>query len=131
MLTVCWTHVMVVCTYHLGLPYRTAIHNPPVQADTPSPFIEMLHFTHRFFKTTIQRSSLKAKARFASSNWSPRDAGPNDEELNAARTWLARLNSMTVPRTICRISYSRSSGPGGQHVNKYIQILPLGAAIQG
>ncbi|OJJ85780.1 peptidyl-tRNA hydrolase domain protein [Aspergillus glaucus CBS 516.65] len=41
-----------------------------------------------------------------------------DEDLAAARTWLASLNPRTIPRHLCEVSFSRSGGPGGQHVNK-------------
>ncbi|KAK8221847.1 hypothetical protein M8818_000012 [Zalaria obscura] len=41
-----------------------------------------------------------------------------DEEIAAARRWLADLNPDTIPRNICDVSFSRSSGPGGQNVNK-------------
>ncbi|PWY92561.1 hypothetical protein BO70DRAFT_391956 [Aspergillus heteromorphus CBS 117.55] len=40
------------------------------------------------------------------------------EDLTAARDWVARLNANTIPRDIAEISFSRSSGPGGQNVNK-------------
>ncbi|DAA75055.1 TPA_exp: Peptidyl-tRNA hydrolase domain protein [Trichophyton benhamiae CBS 112371] len=42
----------------------------------------------------------------------------SDDELRAARTWLAQLTVETIPRSICAVSFSRSSGPGGQNVNK-------------
>ncbi|EER23220.1 hypothetical protein CPC735_045900 [Coccidioides posadasii C735 delta SOWgp] len=42
----------------------------------------------------------------------------NAEDLQTARSWLSRLSSQTIPRSICEISFSRSSGPGGQNVNK-------------
>ncbi|KAL1986626.1 hypothetical protein VTN96DRAFT_6004 [Rasamsonia emersonii] len=41
-----------------------------------------------------------------------------EEELREAREWLAKLNSKSIPRHICEVSFSRSSGPGGQNVNK-------------
>ncbi|KAK3117136.1 hypothetical protein LTR53_001793 [Teratosphaeriaceae sp. CCFEE 6253] len=45
--------------------------------------------------------------------------GATDEaELDAARKWLAKLDSETIPRSICDVTFSRSSGPGGQNVNK-------------
>ena len=47
--------------------------------------------------------------------------GPADyteEDLSAARKWLANLNPDTIPRNLCEITFSRSSGPGGQNVNK-------------
>lgn len=42
-----------------------------------------------------------------------------DEELTKARTWLAKLDAETIPQNLFDISFSRSSGPGGQNVNKY------------
>ncbi|KAF2144551.1 uncharacterized protein K452DRAFT_266480 [Aplosporella prunicola CBS 121167] len=41
-----------------------------------------------------------------------------DEDVAAARKWLTGLTPETIPRSICDISFSRSSGPGGQNVNK-------------
>ncbi|KAK2763786.1 hypothetical protein FQN54_009403 [Arachnomyces sp. PD_36] len=46
------------------------------------------------------------------------------EDLKAARSWLAQLTPSTIPRSICHVSYSRSSGPGGQNVNKYFLTNP-------
>ncbi|GAQ04483.1 hypothetical protein ALT_1804 [Aspergillus lentulus] len=47
-------------------------------------------------------------------------AEPDEKDLTAAREWLNRFNSktVTIPRDICEISFSRSGGPGGQNVNK-------------
>jgi len=45
--------------------------------------------------------------------------GTSEADLTAARQWLASFNSETIPRSICDVSFSRSSGPGGQNVNKY------------
>ncbi|KAF2851242.1 hypothetical protein T440DRAFT_395423 [Plenodomus tracheiphilus IPT5] len=43
----------------------------------------------------------------------------SDDELAAARTWLAALHAESIPlRNIGELSFSRSSGPGGQNVNK-------------
>jgi len=54
------------------------------------------------------------------------DDSVDEEEVSAARRWLANLNADTVPRSICDVSFSRSSGPGGQNVNKYaIPSLPI------
>ncbi|EMC99965.1 hypothetical protein BAUCODRAFT_48939, partial [Baudoinia panamericana UAMH 10762] len=51
---------------------------------------------------------------------STRTAGQvaEEAELAAARKWLANLDAETIPRTIGEVSFSRSSGPGGQNVNK-------------
>ena len=45
--------------------------------------------------------------------------GPSEEDHNDARTWLARFNANTIPKDLCELTFSRSSGPGGQNVNKY------------
>ncbi|KAF2214455.1 hypothetical protein CERZMDRAFT_37911 [Cercospora zeae-maydis SCOH1-5] len=42
----------------------------------------------------------------------------DDAELQAARQWLSKLAADTISRDICEVSFSRSSGPGGQNVNK-------------
>ena len=42
----------------------------------------------------------------------------NGSELAAARAWVDRLTIDAIPRDACEISYARSSGPGGQNVNK-------------
>ncbi|KAJ6115679.1 hypothetical protein N7523_006096 [Penicillium sp. IBT 18751x] len=49
------------------------------------------------------------------SNASTRSA---DRDFELARQWLKSLNSRTIPRHLGQISFSRSSGPGGQNVNK-------------
>lgn len=43
----------------------------------------------------------------------------DDEDHREARTWLAKFNANTIPKNICEVTFSRSSGPGGQNVNKY------------
>ena len=49
--------------------------------------------------------------------------GANEEELQAARKWLEELDAETIPVNIGELSFSRSSGPGGQNVNKYAIVL--------
>ncbi|KAL9640383.1 MAG: hypothetical protein Q9164_000326 [Protoblastenia rupestris] len=44
--------------------------------------------------------------------------GASEEEHKEARTWLSRFNVKDIPKTICEVTYSRASGPGGQNVNK-------------
>ncbi|KAJ5156002.1 hypothetical protein N7492_008805 [Penicillium capsulatum] len=41
-----------------------------------------------------------------------------DSDLDQARKWLITLSPLTIPRHIGHVSFSRSSGPGGQNVNK-------------
>ncbi|CAN9113081.1 unnamed protein product [Alternaria alternata] len=46
------------------------------------------------------------------------------DELRAARNWLASLDAETIPlQSIGELSFSRSSGPGGQNVNKSNTII--------
>ncbi|CDM34069.1 Peptide chain release factor class I/class II [Penicillium roqueforti FM164] len=47
-----------------------------------------------------------------------RFASQAEQDVQLARDWLKTLNSKTIPRNICELSFSRSSGPGGQNVNK-------------
>ncbi|KAI5277003.1 hypothetical protein E4T47_00015 [Aureobasidium subglaciale] len=58
-----------------------------------------------------------------SSGGGEKSSGGGDDELDAARRWLANFNAETIPRNICDVSFSRSSGPGGQNVNKYFRRL--------
>ncbi|KLJ08519.1 hypothetical protein EMPG_16062 [Blastomyces silverae] len=68
-------------------------------------------FAARAFLPTIS-------ARQLASSRSPSAQEFTDEELGTARIWLSQLTPRTIPRNIGDVSYSRSSGPGGQNVNK-------------
>lgn len=46
----------------------------------------------------------------------------DEEKLQVARKWLDKLHAETIPKTIGELSFSRSSGPGGQNVNKYVLV---------
>lgn len=56
---------------------------------------------------------------------SARDSNSNasdDDNLRTARSWLASLHAEAIPlKSIGELTFSRSSGPGGQNVNKYDQ----------
>lgn len=47
------------------------------------------------------------------------DAAFDVEQLQEARKWHASFSSDCLPQG--RTTYARSSGPGGQHVNKYVR----------
>ncbi|KAF9500095.1 hypothetical protein BDN71DRAFT_1265828 [Pleurotus eryngii] len=40
------------------------------------------------------------------------------QDASEAREWVARFKSQQVPKNLVELSFSRSSGPGGQNVNK-------------
>ncbi|KAF2459531.1 hypothetical protein BDY21DRAFT_282129 [Lineolata rhizophorae] len=61
-------------------------------------------------------SAVLRALRHVSSRVSRVQAG--EDELAQARQWLAKFGKDTIPQSICEVSYSRSSGPGGQNVNK-------------
>lgn len=42
-------------------------------------------------------------------------------DLDAAREWFRRFNKSTIPEKIGKTEFSRSSGAGGQKVNKYVE----------
>lgn len=68
---------------------------------------------------------IRATRCFASS-----EAGKADEEdLAIARKWLTKLDADTIRQNAaCDVTFSRSSGPGGQNVNKYISIVSIDSA---
>lgn len=53
----------------------------------------------------------------------------DDDDHREARTWLARFHVNTIPKNICDVTFSRSSGPGGQNVNKFENSRPLDRKI--
>ncbi|KAF2666704.1 hypothetical protein BT63DRAFT_316217 [Microthyrium microscopicum] len=42
----------------------------------------------------------------------------HQDDFAAARSWMESFTPASVPARICDFSFSRSSGPGGQNVNK-------------
>jgi hypothetical protein len=48
------------------------------------------------------------------------ETAPTKAQIDAARTWLERLSMDTIPKSETEVTMSRSSGPGGQNVNKCV-----------
>lgn len=86
----------------------------------PSGHLGLDEEDHATLTTTMALRSLlfSVSRRFATST--ARSADSSDLEL--ARRWLRSLNLQSIPRHIGHISFSRSSGPGGQNVNKSVHI---------
>jgi len=40
------------------------------------------------------------------------------QDMADARTWVSKFKALTIPKTLVEVTFSRSSGPGGQNVNK-------------
>lgn len=70
----------------------------------------------RLFARTSTVPSISQHARAFVSKRGPTEY--SEDDLSAARKWLANLNPDTIPRSLSEITFSRSSGPGGQNVNK-------------
>jgi peptidyl-tRNA hydrolase ICT1 len=69
--------------------------------------------------TSSSATSSSATSSSATSSTTTTTATPDDDQLRAARAWLAALTPDTLPLgAIGELSFSRSSGPGGQNVNK-------------
>jgi hypothetical protein len=67
---------------------------------------------------TAARTPQAVRLRWASAR-SGNGSSVDEEELQKARAWLAALHADAIPlKTIGELSFSRSSGPGGQNVNK-------------
>jgi protein subunit release factor B len=74
------------------------------------------HVLQRIVAHSNFQSRIPQHARAFASKRGPSDY--SEEDLTAARKWLADLNPDTIPRSLSEITFSRSSGPGGQNVNK-------------
>jgi len=86
-----------------------------LQVTTPTSTMQR-HTIQRLLTSTSRRSAVPRHTKAFASKRGPADY--SDEDLAAARKWLADLNSDTIPRNLSEITFSRSSGPGGQNVNK-------------
>lgn len=83
-----------------------------------------LFFPRPRFLTPISISTLPPPPQFRTHATKRTPSEYSEEDLTAARKWLSNLNPDTIPRNLCEITFSRSSGPGGQNVNKYVLTSP-------
>jgi peptidyl-tRNA hydrolase ICT1 len=54
--------------------------------------------------------------------YSSRTTNDDEADLDAARQWFSSFNKTTIPASIAKTTFSRSSGAGGQKVNKYLSL---------
>jgi hypothetical protein len=89
----------------------------PMSRSKLTPVALLLLF--KSFQQTLRAPTTKlrciSKARDYSQSTS---SAPSEEELASARKWVATFTPSSVPQDIGDVSFSRSSGPGGQNVNK-------------
>ncbi|KAJ4271681.1 hypothetical protein NW762_000386 [Fusarium torreyae] len=69
---------------------------------------------HRLRMTPVQVTTVAFAPRFK--RYQAFDAELDQDALAEARTWFKSFNSSQLPKG--NTTYARSSGPGGQHVNK-------------
>jgi peptidyl-tRNA hydrolase ICT1 len=79
----------------------------------------MLHIFKALSKSPSRGQLAFLQDRRAYSSRSTSDSEAVD--LDSAREWFRRFNKSTIPKKIAKTEFSRSSGAGGQKVNKYIE----------
>ena len=57
----------------------------------------------------IDKSNPTRKTKFSALN----------DEMKALHLFVKNLTPGQLPKDLCKVTFSRSSGPGGQNVNKY------------
>ncbi|KAK8087797.1 hypothetical protein PG997_002758 [Apiospora hydei] len=70
----------------------------------------------RLLPSLVSSFNLAGRVPYRSVRHQAFDAAFEQDELEEARSWYASFNESKLPKG--QSSYSRSSGPGGQHVNK-------------
>ncbi|PHH73188.1 hypothetical protein CDD82_5614 [Ophiocordyceps australis] len=75
-----------------------------------------LHVPRRVFWTWLPRRALRPLVLARFRRHEAFDARLDHEALAEARSWFEQLDQARLPKGVT--TYARSSGPGGQHVNK-------------
>lgn len=75
-------------------------------------------------RTSVEQATQSCAPFSGSTRWlSSTRVRLKEPDYGAAREWKAQLGTRPVADEIGEISYARSSGPGGQNVNKYIILI--------
>lgn len=69
-------------------------------------------------RISVQLTKRASLRRFLSAASNPPETFSEQDQFTA-RQWLSKLDINTIPRHLGQVTFSRSSGPGGQNVNKY------------
>jgi hypothetical protein len=82
----------------------------------------MLHVRSRLLRgqlsTIAWEDALRKTSGLRNLRYQAFDAETDPKDLAEAREWRQSFRPASVPKG--STTYSRSSGPGGQHVNKYV-----------
>jgi len=85
-----------------------------------------LHLTRmllRVYRTTLGKSVVKLQYELQPTYirrcYKSQLNLPSKHDFSEAREWMSKFQLDIIPKRICEVSFSRSSGPGGQNVNKY------------
>lgn len=82
---------------------------------TPMPVYAVLH---ELKHAITYRSRLSCAVQLVRTFAAKHSGDADEADVKAARQWLQQLDPDTIPRDVGEVSFSRSSGPGGQNVNK-------------
>lgn len=74
----------------------------------------------RWFKRTNASAVLSLPPYRSTIKFYTSKAETREPDYAAAREWFKTFNAPNALRDVGEVTYSRSSGPGGQNVNKYV-----------
>ena len=87
----------------------------------------------RVYRTTLGQSAVKLQYELQSTYiqrcYTSQLNLQSKQDFSEARDWMSKFHLDTIPKRICEVSFSRSSGPGGQNVNKYGATLIFIASV--
>ena len=67
----------------------------------------------------LQRIHVRQYANIDRKNPTKKHYSYLDEDAQKLHRWIEDFLPTSVPKHLCKMTFSRSSGPGGQNVNKY------------
>jgi hypothetical protein len=89
---------------------RMAVRNPHVLSLFRYPFQSRVYFSSsvRTYAKVDRKNPTQHKLR----------SHQMDDSLKNLQSWLLRFSPVQFPKEICTVTFNRSTGPGGQNVNK-------------
>lgn len=116
----------VICEFGIWA-WELSLHGQPNQTHN----MWFRHILRPALNSASRQSGSRVPPAFASSQRYVRhqafDASLDPDELAEARKWHRSFQISQLPQG--NTSFSRSSGPGGQHVNKFVSLFPCTANL--